>query len=321
MSSCSWRARHAALLVVLTCALGGCVTLPQSAHLAEQWPADLPARIELAGVPFHAQREYECGPAALAMVMDAAGLTADVDALVREVYLPARRGSLQAEMLAAPRRHGLLTAVLPGRLEDVLREVSAGTPVIILQNYGLGTNDLWHYAVVVGHDADARELILRSGDRERLSLSWLVFEWLWQKGRHWAMVAVPSDRVPATATEERHREATLALARVAPDAARAAYAAAVRRWPDSVTARIAYANALHDAHDYAAAAAQLAAARERDPDSPLVLNNLAQTLSDLGRHAEALALIERALRAPGPFTAAIAETRATIVERMGKASP
>ena len=232
-----------------------------------------------------------------------------------------RPGAAACRRKCWPRRQGLLTAVLPDRIDDVLREVAAGTPVIVLQNYGLGTSDLWHYAVVIGHDAAAGEVILRSGDRERLSLSWPVFEWLWQKGGHWAMVAVPPDRVPATTTQARHREATLALARVAPDAARTAYAAAVRHWPDSVAARVAYANALHEAHDHAGAAEQLIAAHERNPDSPLVLNNLAQTLSDLGRHAEALTLIERALAMTSPFTATMRETRATIVERMGKPSP
>ena len=40
-----------------------------------------------------------------------------------------------------------------------------------------------------------------------------------------------------------------------------------------------------------------------------------------GRHAEALTLIERALAMTSPFTATMRETRATIVERMGKPSP
>ena len=60
-------------------------------------------------------------------------------------------------------------------------------------------------------------------------------------------------------------------------------------------------------------------AARRDPDSVIVLNNLAQTLSDQGRHAEALPLIERAAAAGGPFAAAVAETRATIRKRLGRA--
>jgi hypothetical protein len=59
-------------------------------------------------------------------------------------------------------------------------------------------------------------------------------------------------------------------------------------------------------------------AARRDPDSVIVLNNLAQTLSDQGRNAEALPLIERAVAAGGPFAAAAAETRETIRKRLQK---
>lgn len=44
--------------------------------------------------------------------------------------------------------------------------------------------------------------------------------------------------------------------------------------------------------------------------------NLAQTLSDQGRHQEALPIIERAAAAGGPFAAAVQQTRQTIVERI-----
>jgi len=50
----------------------------------------------------------------------------------------------------------------------------------------------------------------------------------------------------------------------------------------------------------------------------VVTNNLAQTLSDEGKNAEALALIDRAKAPPQQFAAAVAETRAMIVERLEK---
>jgi len=50
----------------------------------------------------------------------------------------------------------------------------------------------------------------------------------------------------------------------------------------------------------------------------VVLNNLAQTISDQGRHAEALPFIERAAAAGGPFAGAVQKTRATILERLGQ---
>ena len=59
-------------------------------------------------------------------------------------------------------------------------------------------------------------------------------------------------------------------------------------------------------------------AERRDPASAIVLNNLAQTISDQGRHEEALPFIERAVAADGPHAAAIADTRRTILERIRK---
>ena len=64
--------------------------LPQATALRDQPPPDLPQRAELKEVPFHAQEEYHCGPAALAMVLNAAGVGATPVALVEQVYLPGR---------------------------------------------------------------------------------------------------------------------------------------------------------------------------------------------------------------------------------------
>ena len=53
-----------------------------------------------------------------------------------------------------------------------------------------------------------------------------------------------------------------------------------------------------------------------EPGNAIVLNNLAQTISDQGRHEEALPFIELAVAAGGPHAAAIADTRRTILERL-----
>ena len=54
-------------------------------------------RARVAGVPFFAQRDYECGPAALAMAMSHAGVPVTPETLVPEVWLPARRGALRID--------------------------------------------------------------------------------------------------------------------------------------------------------------------------------------------------------------------------------
>ncbi len=314
-------ARAAAGVFVCACllALSGCASLwPQTAELREALPQGLPERVELTEVPFFPQSEYQCGPAALATALASFGLKVTPDDLVSQVYLPERKGSLQVEMLAAARRHGLVSYQLSPRLEDVMREMAAGTPVILLQNLGL--RDGWHYAVAVGYDYERGEIILRSGVTERKVLPFTVNEFVWMRSGYWAMVALPPERIPATADEQRWLGAVAALERTGnAAAARIAYSSFLKRWPDNVNAAIGLANAHHALGALAEAERVLREAARREPDSVIILNNLAQTLSDQGRHAEALPLIERAAAAGGPFASAVAETRATIQKRLGKA--
>src|SRR5207237_7460971 len=82
-------ARFAAGVFVLAAVLGGCSSLmPQTAGLRESLAPQLHERVELKDVPFFAQDEYQCGPAALATVLANAGLKLTPEQLVPEVYLP-----------------------------------------------------------------------------------------------------------------------------------------------------------------------------------------------------------------------------------------
>lgn len=314
-------ARQAAGVLFFVAALNGCaLLLPQTEALREAWPAGVPERIELGEVPFFPQTEYQCGPAALATPLVHFGVKITPEDLVGQVYLPARQGSLQIEMLAAPRRYGMVSYQLAPRFEDVLREVAAGIPVIVLQDYGIWPfSSLWHYAVVVGYDYSKGDLVMRSGEKQRLSLPFPVLEYTWKKGDYWAMVTVPPDRIPVTATESGYLAAIAAMERVGgPRATTMAYATFLRRWPDNLTARIGLANGHYALGDLQEAEAVLRQAADRQPDSVVVLNNLAQTISDQKRDDEALALIERAVALGGPFAAGARETRELILKRMGR---
>jgi len=310
-------ARRLAGVFVLA-ALSGCASLmPQTKELAlGGLPQGLPEKVELTEVPFFPQLEYQCGPAALATVLVSAGVRTTPDALVPQVYIPERKGSLQVEMLAAARRHGMVSYALAPRFEDVLREIAAGTPVVVLQNLGVFTAG-WHYAVAVGYDYSLGTLVLRSGTQERDVLPFAAHEVVWMRSGYWAMVAVPPERIPATAEENSWLNAIAAFERGGDArAAGVAYKAFLGRWPDNVNARVGLANTHHALGELADAEAVLREAARRDPESVVVLNNLAQTLSDLGRNEEALPVIERASAAGGPFAGAVQKTRETILERL-----
>ena len=312
-----WLRPIPALLCAL--ALSGCASLwPQTAALREGLPQGLPERVELIAVPFFPQIEYQCGPAALATLLVSSGVKVTPDELVSQVYIPERKGSLQIEMMAAARRRGLVSYELAPRFEDLLREIAAGTPVIVLQNLGLV--DGWHYAVAVGYDYEAGELLLRSGETERQVLPFPVHEMVWKRSAYWAMVAVPPDRIPATADEARWLSSVASLERAGGPggkaAARTAYASFLKRWPANLGAAIGLANTHHALGELREAEAVLRDAARRAPDSVVVLNNLAQTLSDQGRDEEALPFIERAAAAGGPFGAAVQQTRQTVLDRI-----
>ena len=280
-------------LAVLTVALllGGCATIfppEQTAALMREPPKSLPAQVEQTAVPFFPQTPYHCGPAALATTLTDAGLATTPDALGEELFLPAREGTLQTEMLAAARRNGALAVRLPRQLSAVLAEVAAGHPVIVLQNLGLSFAPVWHYAVVVGYDLGHKEIVLRSGTTQREIELLGTFERTWARGGYWAIATLPPDRLPATAEETDAVQAAVGFERAAKPAQSAiAYRTVLTRWPDNLVARMGLGNALYAAGDKPGAADAYAQAA-RSHDSAAAWNNLATVQWELGRRDDAL---------------------------------
>lgn len=290
---------------------------PQSYGLKGSRPSDLSPRAELADVPFFPQEEYQCGPAALATVLNAAGVIIQPEALVEQVYLPGRKGSLQVEMLAATRRHGMVAYELAPAMTDLLAEVAAGNPVVVLENFGVPIYPLWHYAVVVGYDIDTGDIILRSGVKRRETMPLILFERLWSHSAYWAMLALPPSRLPATATESRYLSATLELEKTRQlQSAKRAYAALLTRWPQSLAGRIGLGNTAYALGEIGEAEQAFRRAALDHQQSAPAYNNLAQTLADQGRYSEAL---DAARKAVGLGGEALATSQATLDEIEEKA--
>jgi hypothetical protein len=236
--------------------LAGCAA-PQTATLLATQPS--PQRSALLDIPFFPQQAYQCGPASLAMALSASGLDVEPDALTAQVYLPARQGSLQPEMLATARRHGRLAVVLPPQLPSLLQEIDAGHPVVVLQNLSLPLAPVWHYAVVIGYDLAAAQIVLHSGTSAALRLPMTVFERTWRRADHWAMVAVDPARLPRSADDDTLARAAAALERTHPGAARHSYAALAQRSPSHFGAWFGLGNTVYAACDFAAARARSSA--------------------------------------------------------------
>ncbi len=309
-----------ASLIAVTMLLVGCAGTAQTDALLAARSETIHA-IELKDVPFFPQNAYQCGPAALATVLASAGAAITPEALVPQVYLPTRRGSLQFELLAATRRHGYIPYVLEPRLDRVLDEVAAGTPVLVLQNLGLGWYPKWHYAVVVGFDLSTGEMILRSGVEARHVVPMRVFERTWKRGNFWAMVSMPPDRLPHTADEASYVHAVLSLERLQlwHDTA-VAYDTALSRWPKNLVARIGLGNSRYSLGDLSGAEAAYRRATHDHPDAAAAFNNLAQVLADQGRLREAEEAARRAVHLGGPMREQFEHTLDQILARLRGAS-
>lgn len=270
-------------------------------------------RAELAATLFFAQERYQCGPAALAMALNAAGFDVQPDALVPQVYLPQREGSLQVEMLAAARRNGAFGVTIAPRMDALLAEVAAGNPVLVLQNLSLPIFPRWHYAVVIGYDLARGDIILRSGTTRRLVMPMSTFEHTWARSKYWGMVALAPGRLPVTTDEATVLDAMVAFEKSGKAGeVRKTYAAAAQRWPGNAALLIGLGNTAYQAVDRAAAADAFRRATERDPRNAAALNNLAVVLTELGRLAEARKAAEQAIALDGPWREQAQATLATI---------
>lgn len=232
------------------------------------------------GVPFVPGDDGLCGPAVLAMLLAHAGRIVDPAVLADAVYLPGRGGSLQAEMLAAPRRMGRLSVELEGGWPALAAELSAGRPVGALVNLSWPWWPRWHYLVVTALAADG--VRLHSGQRHDVRWSTASFESVWARSGHWALVVLPRGELPALADEPTVLRALLALDRSAdPADAAPGWAAAARRWPDSLSAAVGAGQAWAAAGDLAAASAVLLSSAQR-LDRAALWNNLAALHARLG---------------------------------------
>lgn len=299
---------------VLLSGLAGCTSL----SVPRIDDSSLAPQVELTSVAFFPQEDYQCGPAALATVLTSADVAVTPEELVAQVYLPARQGSLQLELLAATRRHARVPYVLDPKLDTVLHEVAAGHPVLVLQNLGLSWLPVWHYAVVVGFDLPQREIILRSGREPRAVMDFATFERTWARAQHWALVITPLEGLPATADETRYLSAIAQLEAQQKFAAAArAYTAAAARWPGNPAVRFGLGNSHYGLGQFTQAEQVYRGLLAQHPTLGAAWNNLAMSLIAQQRWDDAQHAAQQAVNLGGATEAAARDTLAEIRARRG----
>ena len=114
---------------------------------------------------------------------------------------------------------------------------------------------------------------------------------------HWALVVLPPGRIPASARPGPYLQAAHALEGAGQAiAAREAWRAATRHWPDEPRAHLALGNSRYAAADYPGAASAFLAAVRLDPANPQAWNNMAYALLQTACPQQALAAAACAAR-------------------------
>jgi tetratricopeptide (TPR) repeat protein len=290
------RAVAAAAIAALLAA--GCASTPLERE--GRAASGLPRAVEIREVPFFPQESLQCGPAALAAALGWAGEAVTPEELSGQVFTPALGGTLESALVAGARRHARLVHRIRDERE-LLLELAAGNPVVVLQQRGLEPLPLWHWAVAIGYELDEGVLVMHSGATPARRIGLGRFDRTWSRGGRVGLVVLPPERLAATASEERVLEAAAALEQAGqPVAAARAYASALERWPASFGLRMGLGNSLYAQGDVAGAARAFAAAAEGHPAQAAAQNNLAHALARLGRREDALAAARRAVELGGP---------------------
>lgn len=280
--------RHLRFLVmVVVSMLAGC-----SVHQSAQHIAIPDADVELVKIPFFPQQQYQCGPAALAMMLQASGIDIQPNDLTPRLYLPGRKGSLQLEMVASIRYNQRIPYVIKPETAAIVNELLAGRPVLVLQNLGLKILPAYHYAVIVGMQSSG-QIVLRSGRTRRLVMDLNDFLASWEKAGHWAVIVLNQDELPTDIDLEKYLEILAGIEETGnPVLAEGGYRTLLKHYPDQPTALFGLANSLFTRKHFTDAAKIYRKLLRGRPTHAAAANNLAETLAKLTCFEQALELLD-----------------------------
>ncbi len=129
------------------------------------------------GVPFFKQKQYNCGPAALACVYNFLGVQQDAELISKRIYSRKQKGSLNLQLLIDAREQGLTATMYSGSFDKIKDAVDSQTPLTLMISEG---GKSLHYVVVVGYEGHDLSTILahdgyepyRRYEREELEKKW-----------------------------------------------------------------------------------------------------------------------------------------------------
>ena len=262
---------------------------------------EVPYQFEINNVPFFPQKSYQCGPAVLSMALVWSGIQVKPDIVAPEVFTPSLKGSLQAALIGAARRHGRVAYPIT-TIDSLIKELASGHPVIILQNLGFSWFPIWHYSLAIGYNLADGCVILHSGKTYRKHLSLATFERTWARSHYWGLLILPPSQLPVTAKESAYISAVIGLEKAHHwKEALQGYQTALSLWPNNLGAYIGIGNCYYALGEFKAAEDILQQAAVFFPNEGMILNNLAQVFLEQKKYDNALESIRKAIQLGGPL--------------------
>ncbi len=133
------------------------------------------------GVPLYTQKRLECGPTALAMVLQYHGIRAEPDDIARELSTKRLGGSLAIDMLLYAKKRGLRATYYRGSIEDLRDKLKRNLPPVIFVDLGVGGVRVGHFMVVTGYDDSRDGVIVHSGKAHPEFIPYKTLERIWKR--------------------------------------------------------------------------------------------------------------------------------------------
>ena len=145
--------------------------------------------------PFIAQKEFSCGPASLAMVLNYYGCLISQEEIAKNFSSDQLLGSFSLDLIAEAKALGFSVEFGAGNLEKIKQSLEQNKPAIVFWNYLLEPLPARHFAVVVGYFETHNQtyLIIHSGAKPNQVFSQKNFLKLWARENNWMMTIKPDN--------------------------------------------------------------------------------------------------------------------------------